>query len=556
MVMMTACSWLPVKSEKEASPHRPRVTLVVISDIYRLDNLPFLRTLRSDLEKNEGDVLVVHGGDFLFPSLLSQRFNGEQMIDVYNLLDGDARRFDSKMFITFGNHEFEKDKLKHAPMLQSRIQESQFSWLGTNVEFKTNDAGQKYIQAENLRSSQLITLNGVRVGLVSATTNVKKAEYVNRFIPPVESVGNVTRELRKQGAQIVVALTHQTVAEDKAMLQALGSDAPDFIAGGHEHDRQHHVVNGRHIAKADADAASAVVVRLTPHDPQPETTLEFIDLPGKFAPDPAIQQRISAWDTRFSMEFCTEKKKSASCMQDVLGKTRVDLIAEELTIRRFETNLGNWLADTALSAFAEQGAQVAFLNSGGMRLNYNIPGGNVTRKHIDTLFAFPAQLAMIKLTGKQFQAVVDHAITDWTGNGRWLQISGFAFRHDPVNGKAESLSLITPEGLRRVRPDEMIFAVTNDYLLNKAGDQDGYRMLGDALIVDPGQPRIDLKEKVVEALGNAGSHGIAPRVDGRICVVGGAAIGRPGCKWQANPLPLPDDKSSPQPEHRRPDAPE
>lgn len=37
------------------------------------------------------------------------------------------------------------------------------------------------------------------------------------------------------------------------------------------------------------------------------------------------------------------------------------------------------------------------------------------------------------------------------------------------------------------------------------------------LIVDPARPRIELKDKVVEALQRAGRQGIAPQVEGRIC---------------------------------------
>ena len=197
----------------------------------------------------------------------------------------------------------------------------------------------------------------------------------------------------------------------------------------------------------------------------------------------------------------------------------MDLIAEELTIRRFETNLGNWLADTARTSFADQGAQIAFLNAGGMRLNQNIPAGELNRRHLDTLFAYSTRLAMIRLSGAQLQAVVNHAITDWTGNGRWLQVSGFAFKHNPATGTAEQLSLITPQGLRPIQADETLLAVTNDYLLDASGDQDGYRMLGENLIVALDQPRLELKDKVLEALQQAGSAGIAPRVEGRVCNV-------------------------------------
>lgn len=517
---LTACSVLPWSSEdadEGVTPEKP-LTILVINDVYRLDNLPYVRHLRASLEQSEGEVLMLHAGDFLFPSLLSQRYDGEQMVDVLNYLDGDGAAFDEHMFITFGNHEFEKGKLKHAPLLQSRITESQFAWLGTNVEFKSIEPGRQMVQADNLLPSKLITLNGVKVGVLSATTDVKGADYIRRFIPPMQAVRTTSRALRQQGAQVVIALTHLTLKEDRALLEQLGDDAPDLIAGGHEHDRQSVQVNGRRIVKADADAMSAAVVRLDAANPK-QSSVTFVDLPGKYTPDAGVVARINQWDARFAEGFCGEKGESNACLTQVLGKTAVDLIAEELTIRRFETNLGNWLADTARTSFADQGAQIAFLNAGGMRLNQNIPAGELNRRHLDTLFAYPTRLAMIRLSGAQLQAVVNHAITDWTGNGRWLQVSGFAFKHNPATGTAEQLSLITPQGLRPIQADETLLAVTNDYLLDASGDQDGYRMLGENLIVAPDQPRLELKDKVLEALQQAGSAGIAPRVEGRVCNV-------------------------------------
>jgi 2',3'-cyclic-nucleotide 2'-phosphodiesterase (5'-nucleotidase family) len=515
---LTACSVLPWSSEdadEGVTPEKP-LTILVINDVYRLDNLPYVRHLRASLEQSEGEVLMLHAGDFLFPSLLSQRYDGEQMVDVLNYLDGDGAAFDERMFITFGNHEFDKSKLKHAPMLQNRIKESQFAWLGTNVEFKSISPGRQMVQADNLLPSKLITLNGVKVGVLSATTDVKGADYIRRFISPIQAVRTTSRALRQQGAQVVIALTHLTLAEDRALLEQLGDDAPDLIAGGHEHDRQSEQINGRRIVKADADAISAAVVRLDAANPK-QSSVTFVDLPGKYIPDATVVAKINHWDARFAEDFCGEKGEPGTCLTQVLGKTRVDLTAEELTIRRFETNLGNWLADTARASFTDQGAQIAFLNAGGMRLNQNVPAGELNRKHIDTLFAYPTRLAMIRLSGAQLQAVVNHAITDWTGNGRWLQVSGFAFKHNPVTGTAEQLSLITPQGLRPIQPDETLLAVTNDYLLDARGDQDGYRMLGENLIVAPDQPRLELKEKVLEALQQAGSAGIAPRVEGRVC---------------------------------------
>ncbi len=520
VAFLSACEFSPKDSADDASSSATSgssLTFLVINDTYRLDNFPYVRSLRKSLEAQGRDVVLLHAGDFLYPSMLSQRFDGAQMVDVFNYLDGDGGKFDDYFLLTFGNHEFEKDRMKHVPLLRQRIADSGFTWLHTNLVFRNGLDGQPFSEAPPLAMSRMVTVNGIKVGFVSATTKIKPAEYIEKFDNPVTALRDRIRELRAQGARYVVAVTHLTVAEDKALIMALGDDAPDLVAGGHEHDRQKFDVNGRLLVKADADANSAAVVQVTLEDKQPETSVEFVSLPGKYVADPLVQERVDHWVKKFEDQHCREQGAPSDCMRTAIGKTQVDLIAEELTIRRFETNLGDYLADSALAAFRAQGAQVAFLNSGGMRMNYNIPAGPITRTHIDSLFAFPAKLNMIKLSGKQLQQIVNHAITDWTGNGRWLQISGFAFHHDPIKATATQLSLVTPSGLTPVKPDDVILAVTNDFLLNRAGDQDGYTMIGQEMSVTPPNASVDLKALVIKQLLQAGDVGIAPAIDGRIC---------------------------------------
>ena len=98
--------------------HAPGFTIIGINDVYRIEGvdeganggLARVRSLRTELEKANPNVLLLHGGDFLFPSLLSRQYNGKHMIEILNLLDGDSKGFDDRMFVTFGTHEFEKDK--------------------------------------------------------------------------------------------------------------------------------------------------------------------------------------------------------------------------------------------------------------------------------------------------------------------------------------------------------------------------------------------------------------------------------------------------------------
>ncbi|HKY95964.1 MAG TPA: metallophosphoesterase, partial [Kiloniellales bacterium] len=158
------------------------VTILSMNDVYRIEGVDGgavggparLRTLRQELAAADPDLIVLHAGDFLYPSLLSRSYDGQQMVDVLNRLDGDPAAFDDRFIVTFGNHEFDKSALKHAALLDARIEESQFTWLGSDIDFAEDAQGQTLVAAPNLLERRLIEANGVTVGLFSLTTGVKR----------------------------------------------------------------------------------------------------------------------------------------------------------------------------------------------------------------------------------------------------------------------------------------------------------------------------------------------------------------------------------------------
>ena len=303
------------------------------------------------------------------------------------------------------------------------------------------------------------------------------------------------------------------------LLRQLGADGPDLLIGGHEHNRLYQEVDERWVIKADAEARSATVAIVTPRPGRaPEVDFDIRDLDGDIPIDDAIQARSDHWLTTHGELYCKPLGKPYTCLQQPLGHTNVKLYGEELTIRRYETNLGNWIIDRALDRFRSVGAQVAFLNSGSLRLNQDIPAdGPVTLQHVEEIFQYPSELEVLRISGETLQQVVSHAVTDWTGNGKWLQVSGFAFRHNPATETADQLTLLTPEGARPIDPSEELLVVTSSFL---AGGNDGYVMLKQSPrheVSDRESESTDLRELVIAALGAAGEEGISPTVEGRVC---------------------------------------
>ncbi len=516
--------------------------LMAINDVYRIagvrsgavGGLARVRTLRQMLERQHPDLLLLHAGDFLYPSLLSREFDGAQMIDIMNQLDGAADAFDERMVVTFGNHEFDKDDLEDAPRLAQRVRDAAFHWLASDIEFASGPDGRPLINGSSLANHLLVDSGGVRVGLFSLTIDDKHPEYVARFRAAEVVARESSAALRAAGAEVVVALTHLRLAQDLALLERLGAEGPDLVIGGHEHNQIARQQNGRWVLKADADAVSATVALVSvAADGGISVDHRVQQLGSEVPPDPMLEARVADWLRRHDQRYCRgfDPARPPGCLDDILGTTQARLKAEELDIRRHETNMGNWIADRARAAFATSvsgGAQVAFVNSGALRLNQDVDPGPVTRRNLEELFPYDTQLVMLRVSGAVLHAAIEHAVADWTGNGKFMQVSGFAFRHDPRTERVERVTLLTPSGPRPLDDDEMVTVVTSTFLVNPEQGQDGYTMLRPEQRV-PGTASHSLREAVMTSLAAAGADGIAPQVEGRICnaLFGGPCLALP-----------------------------
>ncbi len=520
---------------KQAAPQpvQPDRTLTVLglNDVYRLDGLPELnlggldrlRALRRQLEdETKGPVLVLHAGDALFPSLISNEFKGAQMIDVLNRIDGDAEAFDPHFVLTPGNHEFDKGRCKYAPLLADRIAESQFAWVSSNIEWgpKPGSDCEPAVQPR-VPQQLLVDVGGVMVGLLGISTNAKHPDYITSFGDGLAVTRAQTASLRAAGAELVIALTHQSVSNDLALMQAMsGEHGPDLYMGGHDHSRQLESVGDTLLVKADADLITASVVTLAlAQDGSVRSTAKHVEMGAEVPRDPDLSQVIAGWSERHAGVYCTRMQLEPNCLDDVIGRTTTDLVAEEVAIRTVETSMGDWAADLALQAHRGDGAHIAVINSGSLRLNRNLPAGtSIRRIHLEEILPYPSDLVVLDVSGATVRAMLHRSIEDWTGNGHWLQVAGLRFVHDPDAGEVRGVELPDGTGGWRALDDtETLRVVVGNYMANPAiGDQDGYTMIGpdDVVALDKSHA---LKELMRQALEAAGDSGISPATDGRIC---------------------------------------
>jgi 2',3'-cyclic-nucleotide 2'-phosphodiesterase (5'-nucleotidase family) len=501
--------------------------MLAINDTYHIEPLSGdrggmarVRALRAELEKTYPDLLVTHAGDIVSPSFLGRTYKGAHMIEAMNRLDG-RDEFDDRLFATFGNHEFD---LKSGADLSARLAESKFRFVSSNVRFRKNTNGQFEVIAppEKVVSHSVVHCGGIAVGLFGLTIDNTKPSYIEAIDEPIEAARRETAALRKEGAEAVVAITHLAMKTDAMLLEKLGDQGPDVILGGHEHERQQRIVGKRGVYKADADGVSANIVRIQKTSAGIDVAVETKVLDTTTPQDPALQKWVQDKLVEHEARYCAEQMTPPAgpkCLTETLVTAGADIIAEEIAIRKYETNFGNWVADISLAAFqnAKNRPQIAFINGGTLRLNANVAkGAKISRRFVEELLAFSEKLVVIQIDGATLQKVVEHSISNWTGEGHFLQISGFSFVHDTNNGTASQLALSGPTP-RLIQPNDVLYAVTSKYLADQSGNRDGYTMLNLTQIVERDEPF--LKDIVFENLLRLGKDNklLEPKVEGRIC---------------------------------------
>lgn len=495
--------------------------LLAFNDVYRAEGFPEshvggfarLRTLRLSLEAESPDLLLLGAGDFWYPSLLSRTYDGAQVVEALNALDGDEPAYDPMLLTTFGNHELDKTGCSGAKVVQDRLTQSQFDWVISNLQFQGCDTT-PVPTSPRLLPWVIREVGGVKVGVFGLLLPLDGPRpYVAEVSDPVETARATVAMLRAEGAEVVVGLTHQAMANDVALLKTLGAEGPDLIVGGHEHNAQRAEVGGRLVVKADADLRTAAVwtVRVGA-DGVVNAEAELRALDNNVAEDPVVAKIVNDRLAEHDASFCAGISLPPGCLAEPLGHHQAPLIGEELSVRRFETSLGDWAADVMLAA--APGADVALVNSGGLRMNEDLPAGaNFTRQHLETLLPWPTPLTVLELDAKTLEAALDHGVTDWTGNGHWLQVAGLGFTHDVSNTDARALRLITATGGAPLPTDRPLRVVTLDYM---AQGNDGFVMLKDAPRAKD-QPQADLKVLLQANLAAAQEDGVPAPKAGRIC---------------------------------------
>ena len=467
-----------------------RLTFLHINDVYEiwpqrsLGGLANLATLLKKERARAPNAVFTLGGDLISPSLLSSLTRGRHMIRFMNRLRLDAA--------VLGNHEFDFG-LK---ALLARVKESKFVWLGANV---TRRNGKRL---PGVRGTWQIDMNGIKVGVVGLVTP-QSAVYIKGNVPVkfgdvIAAARDAVAKLRKDGAQVIVALTHLDMREDVELARKV----PDIhlILGGHDHNPINTVAGRTLIVKAGSDAAWLAVVDLTVtlrkgKRPTVVPSWRMVAV-HRVKPDPEILNLSQSYEDRLKERLGRR-----------IARLRGGMSSESTFVRSRETRIGNLFADAVR---ASVNADIAFLNGGGIRGNRRYTNGQwLTARDILTELPFNNNVVVLAMPGAVLKLALEYGLSG-VNTGRFPQVSGLKIFYETVRPKGRQIVAIEVGG-KPLDPGKTYRVATVDFL---AEGGDGYAMFKNLprLVTAQNGPRIT--QVVVDYLRKR--RQVRPDLDGRI----------------------------------------
>ena len=449
----------------------------------------YLRNLRAARVRDGGSVLLVDAGDLFQGTLESNLNEGAVVIAAYNEMRYDAA--------AIGNHEFDFGPVGPAVVpasgddprgaLKARAAEARFPFLAANI---VDTHTGRPVSWEHVQPSTLLTVDGIKVGVVGLTTTETLAATltantrdlaVSPLAPALEAEA---RRLRGQGATIVVAAAHAggqcTKFDNPADVSSCTADSEifnvaralpgglvDVIVAGHRHEGIAHEVagipvvssysSGRAFGRVDltVDRASGRVRAhriFPPHDlcerEDPAT--------GRCMPAPTgVPAQYEGAAVEPGQEIQAILAPAVAASADLKRQSLAATIEDTLPDVGDESALGNLLADWTRAAAG--GVDVAIANTGGVRSA--LPAGPLTYGRLFGVTPFDNREVRLTMTGAELATVVRNNLER---RGDMIALSGV--RAAATCGDDGLRVSLRRESGRLIGDRERLRVVTSDFL--------------------------------------------------------------------------------------------
>ena len=399
-------------------------TFLQINDVYEIapiqggefGGLARVETVHKKLLAENKNTMLFMAGDFLNPSLIGtikvdgERVRGKQMIEVMNAMNTDL--------VAFGNHEFDVPQKD----LQKRLNESNFPWISANVKLKTKEKSVLFFKEKEENKiplgetfiKELSDEDGtkIKVGFISVCIPSNPKEFVayeNMFVKARASYAAI-----KDSVDVVFGLTHVKIANDKRIAELI-PDLP-LIMGGHEHTNSYNKIGNVIITKADANAKTAYIHRISFDKKTKKTVVksELREINSSIESDQKVGEIVDKWQTILSSKI----KEIIANPNEVIYLAKVPLDGRDTPIRSIQTNLGEIITKSMSFAFNDS-VDCALVNGGSIRIDDQLSGA-INAVDIFRVLPYGGAVLKVEIKGRLLKRVLDYGVLA-SGTGAYLQ---------------------------------------------------------------------------------------------------------------------------------------
>jgi 5'-nucleotidase len=397
------------------SVHSPKEATITAGGI---DNLAAaLQAFR----KEDKDLLLVGAGDLVGGSpAMSSMWADEPSIVALGML---GMRFSS-----VGNHEFDQGRAEllrkqtggcasplaaKACKLAPGFSGAPFTYLAANVI--DSATGKPLLPAYSIQQ-----VKGVNIAFIGAvlkdTPSVVMASGIAglSFGDEADAINQAAAAARAQGASAFVVLIHEggntpepfdqpDCAQLKGPIVGIVKrldPAIRLVISGHTHKGFQCKVDGRTVTQAQMGGHVLSRIKLS-IDPASGAVRDVVvrNVPvrqGEYPEDPKVSAYLAAVKA-------TSKAELARPVARVAARSTVRKMNEA-----GESPLGNMIADAVLEATRAQGAQVGFMNLGGMRSDFDVSDNLIaTFGQAQVVLPFANTLVVMDMTGAQLRGLLE-----------------------------------------------------------------------------------------------------------------------------------------------------
>ena len=418
------------------------------------------------IKNNTENSILVDAGDTIHGLPFVTLSKGQDAVDLLN-----AAGYE---YIVPGNHDFNygysrlMELFKNSVTLKSG--ENKLRLLASNI----NKDGKSVFEANHIKEMEV---NGktVKVGFFGIATqetayktnpnNVKGIEFTS----PIDAAKEQVADLEKQGADVIVALSHVGTDEssDPTAYDVIKAvDGIDVYVDGHSHTtfKNGEKVNDTLLVSTGEYLSNLgkVEIELDENNEVVNATASLISKEEalKVNPDAKVTAKIAEID-----------KAQSEVLSEVIGKNTIDLDGERNSVRFGETNLGNLITDAMMD---ETGADLAITNGGGIRASIKV--GDITKGDVVSVLPFGNFIVTKQLTGAQIKEVLEFGVRSYGESlGGFPHVAGIKFVVDPSRPVGDRIISLTIND-KALDMNKTYTVATNDFM---ASGGDDYPCFGD-----------------------------------------------------------------------------